>query len=319
MAFEITQEFPTTFGEGWWNLKERLVSRGFTVKLSSDGTTFGAGDNLDPGGPYAGSFDNANAYMVLVAPSVAGVVREYCIQTTSATLDFMRIFVSADGIGFSGGDATNRPTAADEEFVINNGDNLHPTTSGFPTQNTYWIGGADEGYSFLFEVRPLDQRPRGAFWADVLLDPNPLDPDPAVYGADGDGSDVWSNTGALINSAVSVATTSGICAGRALDGTWVVYHGCVPGNSGSAANHQTNNRPPQSDQGWWKMPVQYRRSDEITYTPDGFFGTKGRSRLFSCIPDGSSKETQTIDSSGTQRAVDGIVMPWSPSLPKSWS
>lgn len=180
---------PTTNGEAVWLWKEALVTAGWTVESSGDGAggNFnGSGDVHAPGGPYAGSLDENNAWFRIRAPGGLPV-REFVIQRVTNTADW-RLWYSSDGTGFTGGapSATTRPTAADEEGIFNTpsgSTNFFDTTDGRIRVDLI-IGDAAEGYSFFFGARQ-SARQEGyttMLYLDVVDEAHPSDSDPAVIG-----------------------------------------------------------------------------------------------------------------------------------------
>lgn len=101
-----------------WNLKETLVSGGFTVVSSSNGSTFSAGDNLTTVSDLA----NSNAWFIVRQPQSAtsshgGVQREYAFQrsTTSRT---WRAKYSYSASFTGSANATTLPDADDQVRIL---------------------------------------------------------------------------------------------------------------------------------------------------------------------------------------------------------
>lgn len=329
MAFTITQEFPLSDHEAWWLLKEKLVAAGASVKSSSDATTYGAGDNLSAGGPYpqsgAGSFANTNAWMVIQFPAVGGVTREVCFQKT-ASVGRIVFYYSSDGTGFSGGTATVRPTATDEQFLQNNGDNVHEVANPQETEVTFWVGDATEGYSWMMQVRQ-----QGFKWIlslsfmDVVTSPVTGDTDPCVMccHTDNSNSPFSSSGGVFSATAVNNATSTNIAGWLDKGGLdeWVAWPLCYPGmTAGTGGAVQIWHRGVNAWQGpndagnYDMMPAVYSRGEQ-TFTSNSK-GFKGISRLFRIIP--SLYEHARVSADGLLVANEGIVRPWSAALPKVW-
>jgi hypothetical protein len=331
MPFTVSQVFPAVGvtgdeGEVWWQLKELLVAAGWTVTLSSDGITAGpfTQDHLDPGGPYTGTMDNNDAWFVVQAPGVDNIVREIMIQNT-ATTGRIRFWYSSDGVGFSGGGTTTRPTAADEEFLQDSGDNILLTSNPQLVAVNFMIGDATEGYSFLVEVHPYaDVGLLSGCFMDVLSEPLAVDGDPAVLSCFTAGANAYyrSDTQVFTTTAVNLATTN--IAGWFRKGTgseaWVAYPLGHPGYGDGPVGtlqmwHIEND--PGADGAFPMLPVIYHRgTDPFGSTGLGY---KGISRLFQIIPyrDGDPL-SQLIAQDETLAAWHGIVRPWAAGLDKRW-
>lgn len=329
MAFEFSREVINSSGEGWWYWKEKMVAAGATVKSSSDGTTFGAGDNLDPGGPYAGSFDNTSAWVVIQWPSVAGVVRECCIQLSSTENIFVRCYWSSDGVGFSGGGATTRPTAADEQWTLNAGNDFFSTAANSPGEVFFIVGDVDEGYSWMMLYHLIQEAGgvQAVAFMDVLTEAVTGDPDPAVYGTLGNsGTSGHLGPNGYIYKAVNVTNSVGNPAAWFDKGgpneDWVSYPLTHAGFSAGFFNSvdrlpflEWNGEP---DGSFLTVPCVYMRGDVLGYTPTGSFGVKGKSRFFRTASERLSEGPGLIvlDRTGNQACIGTVVIPWSPAFPK---
>ena len=328
MTFTITQEHPLTSGEGWWLLKEKLVAAGASVKLSSDATTNGAGDNLDPGGPYTGTLDNTDAWMVIAWPAVGGVTREVCLQFDSTLNAFVTCYWSSDGTGFTGGGATTRPTATDEQWTLNGGDNILPSTADdYPVEVTYHIGDSSEGYSWLLESHiPGENRMEAIAFMDVLENPNAGDNDPAVYGCIGDAAIAY-KTSSLLFTSVNVTNAQGVIGGWFdKDGAgeaWVAYpllnSGFYIGFNTDIAKLSNGTYYGEQDGSFLCPRLAYARADGVTYTPAGGLGLKGVSRFFRQANASLANPSMIVNGLGTLRFAGTIVVPFSPFLPRRWS
>ncbi len=334
MAFTITQDFVDSIGEGLWALKERLVDGGGTVTRSSDGTTFGAGDNLAPGGPYDDEWV-ADAWAVIQMPADSdGVVREIMLQLVSTGGRTIRAWFSSDGTGFSGGNATSRPTASDEQYVLDGafGDDFFPagTNNEYPVELTVWVGDAAEEYSWLCEVRtPGDAEILSALFVDVLISPYSAvqDPDKAVYFGVGQQNDIYAQNGILLSETDPLPSSGGTIGGWFQKGTtdawlsWTMLSIATASNTSSSDSARFGNPewPNMLDGSLWAARVHYARGARGGLTPDNYFGIKGRSRLYlQQVSTVFSTETMQVFSGGTRRLYNGLVTPWSPALPKGW-
>lgn len=131
-----------------FKLKELLKSVGWTVKSSSDGTTYNStGDQITTGSSGAGGLANNSAWFRIQMPSVSVIFpanREFVFQRNSTNVLWtIRYSYSA---GFTGGtpNATTLPTATDQQTLFNG--------TFFAADSSYRYnaaaGGASEGYSF---------------------------------------------------------------------------------------------------------------------------------------------------------------------------
>ena len=94
-----------------FRLKELLKQAGWTVLMSSDGTTYNAsGDQITSAGSGAGGMDNQDAWFRIEDPAS---LREYVFQRGIAHYYWLWHYSASDG--FTGGspDATTIPTASD--------------------------------------------------------------------------------------------------------------------------------------------------------------------------------------------------------------
>jgi hypothetical protein len=96
-----------------FRVKELLKTAGWTVKSSSDGTTYNSsGDQITTAGSGAGGMDNNYAWFRIQDP---GTLREYIIQRGTAHYSWKGLYSASDK--FTGGspNATTPPTAGDEQ------------------------------------------------------------------------------------------------------------------------------------------------------------------------------------------------------------
>ena len=135
------------------------------------------------------------------------------------------IWYSSDNTGFSGGGATSRPTAADEQFLNNETSNW-VTSNNPPSPYTsnpdaiirelcnFWIGDVDEGYSFAMDIRtPGAVGTKDIVFMDSLLSPDAnQDADPTVSAAFAALTDVY-DLGSSVWSSTSTSGTSGTVGG----------------------------------------------------------------------------------------------------------
>lgn len=109
MAFTETTYTALTGPQGMYRFMVDMVAQGWTVAISSDGTTYnGSGNQISGDGSGAGGLDNEHAYYVLRRTGAP----DWLVQRAS-TADIWRIRYSPSGV-YAGGNATTRPTAGDE-------------------------------------------------------------------------------------------------------------------------------------------------------------------------------------------------------------
>lgn len=307
MAFALTPNTtPLTDGEAIWKLKELLVAAGWVVRASGTGSGAvysAAGDAHAPGGPYAGTLDLLNSWIVIQQPVAATPRREILLIRTNVNHGVWRIYYSSNGVGFTGGapSATVAPTALDAPggasligAVCNapsgSTNFFSSSIGGFRTYRTdYLIGDATEGFSFLMQNRKIGYNAAySMFGLDVLQNANAADMDPAVIfitfatsdtdrGIANEANGIYSN---------SEAQTQGCCRGWHVKGggaeAWVNF----PFTGFGFQNGTTNrwepvgeNFPPSEDSvgRYPSFPMIYSRGGTAMPTSKGH---KGRSRIF---------------------------------------
>jgi hypothetical protein len=170
-----------------------LVSAGWTVKSSSDGTTYNStGNQITSGNSGAGGLANSKAWFRIQAPLFNSQTRELIFQTSSSTNASFRIKYSASA-GFIGGSpgAIQTPSATDEVIILGAGTDAAPTfSSQFSTDATYHFhmmaGDSSIGYSFYFFANTGGAQPANALNACFIFDVlqigsyNSLDTDPCI-------------------------------------------------------------------------------------------------------------------------------------------
>lgn len=113
----LTNYTPTSNADAMYQFKNLLVaSAGWTVTLSSDGTTSGASDHILSGNTGTNGLNNPNAWFVLQAPgAVDGYTRQLMFfrDSSVSTQGFNWFIQYSINAHFSGGTATNPPTATD--------------------------------------------------------------------------------------------------------------------------------------------------------------------------------------------------------------
>lgn len=95
-------------------IKDHLLTRGWSVVRSSNGTTHGAADYWASGSDIVNAVPGSPHSWIVLANSAICSGYQLCIDCGSATVRQGYFYVSVDGTGFTGGGTTARPTAADE-------------------------------------------------------------------------------------------------------------------------------------------------------------------------------------------------------------
>jgi len=175
MAYQFDTENAITSGNGdvWlYGLKALLVSVGWTVSLSGNGSSAGAADYISSSTDLAQS----NSWMVLKKPDGEA---EWCFSkvSSSGTANW-DILYSKEAL-FTGGSTTDRATATDEQYIQGR------ATALFMTGNTTWNAVADDAYPYGWVLFGWDTG--GTTNAGIVLyDPMatgtcyPDDPDPYI-------------------------------------------------------------------------------------------------------------------------------------------
>lgn len=194
-----------------FELKQMLVSVGWTVTQSGDGTAYSdSGDLITDEDKLA----TARAWFAIESPVLAhGARRSLVIQSIAVvnTAETWRIAYSK-GAGFTGGapDATTAPTASDEGLIAGGGTAAAPTGTaiGYSSQRIarrthIVVDDETHGFAVYGWMQPSNPALRYAgtvFFLDPLLPSSyePVDADPAVAFANG-----LSNTPFSINTTLS--------------------------------------------------------------------------------------------------------------------
>lgn len=252
MTWGFTQNAaPATWAEAVYNIKEELKTAGWTVPMSSDGTTYNSGgDQISSGGSGANGMDNASAWFRIQDP---GGTRELTFQRNSSTgANTSRSFrikysYSAKFTGGSPG-ATQTPSATDEQLVIGAGTDAAPTFVQWQsaTDGSYWQNvGADNAaeygwYNFCVATGLGYTTKGGGFMFDPIVNGSgtpATDPDPLVIyitlngdtysGTNGPWSFVFSTSTATHAPLNGYAETSGSKIYGYAGSTWVKYTAAI--------------------------------------------------------------------------------------------
>lgn len=148
-------EAATNGPESLYRQKEMLKSAGWVVKSSSDGTTLDAsGDILTSGASGAGGMNNVDSWFRIQSPDG---VREFVWQCTVIFTGTWRAsFRTKYVVGaFSGGTASQVPSATDEQTVKGSGTDAAPVGTAWYHTNTgdgagEFIGCAETVHPFRF-------------------------------------------------------------------------------------------------------------------------------------------------------------------------
>jgi hypothetical protein len=128
---------PNTGAEAIYAFKTTLKSAGWTVPRSSDGSTYNSsGDQITSAGTGAGGMENNWAWFVIESPNGE---HQWCFQKDQNDNAEWRVKISSLD-GFTGGspDATQTPSATDEQIILGSGTDASPTCADlFPTDTNY--------------------------------------------------------------------------------------------------------------------------------------------------------------------------------------
>jgi uncharacterized protein (UPF0333 family) len=158
MAFSFVKNISVTSGNGcpaFYSLKTTLVSNGWTVQSSSDGTTYNSsGDAITSANSGANGLNNNNAWFrVRVTTAQDGYNREFVIQRGTSASNWN---IKYSLVGFTGGspNATTTPTATDEQFVITTStaiftgtESVYICVGNSTDKNQFYLIGVDPGAS----------------------------------------------------------------------------------------------------------------------------------------------------------------------------
>jgi len=179
--FTSVNQTPATGAAAIFSLKQLLVSAGWVVKSSSNGTTYNStGDQIT----LSTSLAATNAWFRIQDP---GTQREFTFQRTTTNLLWRVKF--SESAKFTGGTPgiTQTPSATDEGVILGSGTDAAPTgVALFNTDNTYKchsIAFSDvvstNVYSFFFFTTDnTTGTPRTRIFFDGLNNTNALDTSP---------------------------------------------------------------------------------------------------------------------------------------------
>ena len=313
--------YPTTGGEALWALKEFLVSQGWDVPRSGSGSGGAYGDDPStlpadvhtPGGTYAGTLDLADAWMELRQPVTASPRRSFLFKIPNLYYaPYCSIWYSSDGLGFTGGSpsATVRPTAADEEGLVNGSGVSQWLPTNYSYQMDVVAGDLTEGHSFFFGAR-LPSGYATVLSLDVLEEADQLDPDPAVVGTNFVNDTRFALSGAALYYAGTASQASGVSRGwyKGIGSpAFVVYPASFIGGGEGFGTQQVpvnaDRLSQLTDGSFADFPIWYWRGGG--YTTER--GRKGRSVLYRAAQPrlGMFRPNATL----TRMGVGALSIPW---------
>jgi hypothetical protein len=322
MAYAITHSFRTlTDGHYLWKLKELLVAKGWSVAASGDGVSaYNASGDVHTA--YA-SMDNGGAWMRLRGNASMTPRRELLLQNVTGA-GIMRCIYSSNGTGFTtGGDATTKPTASDQQLVVN----LVGSSRVLPYEGQVYadfiVGGASESWCFFAGLREFgDEYHSHVLFLDVLQDANALDADPAVIGVElrSQNKQPFNETDcSVLQNKDDPAEGQGGVRGwfkKGLTGAaWVTYPVNVWGHNDGTTTALVSMTGAAKR---WGMDDAQRfpELDAHYFRGAGFStekGHKGRSRLFKLVPSSLGGLRKNAD--GSRIAMGSLSLPWDGSSP----
>lgn len=312
----------STTGETVFALVQGLLANGVEVYGSSDTTS------VDNSGSGATDYwvdvtvaATTNAWIRLRFPAFNGVVRELRIQCTATRR--WSFYWSPGPTYFTSGATTTVaptcPTATDQQYVQNGSTDFEFNYTGISTLAfmTLIVGDAAEGNSFFLGVGISGQTAfQKELFLDVLMDPNPSDIDPAIYGCGTETTEFGTsvvNHSFLTDTAVNNADSNigGWFKKDTVDSAWVAYPlqnwGYTVGGGVTAIvmfnnNIRTSDLPQGSNSAW---KAEYRRGPPQVATQ---YGRKGKSRLFRFVS--AEVGPCKLNSARTQLSLGVITLPW---------
>jgi hypothetical protein len=238
--FTVNQT-PASYGLALYQMISTMLAAGWTMVMSSDGTTSGAGVHVTSGSSGAGGLANTGAWVVMQQPAgnvapYAGT-RQIMLQVSNTTGNAIRCVYSR-AAGFTGGTATQSPTATDERFVAGGGTPASPTyytwSNGSPPAMRFECMADDgtAGSKMPFAVYAVDFATgggisHGGFLFDPVSNYETGDSDPYVL--------MWGqNGGAWVNTSDFAASSGGPVTDATKEGNSSGYAKCW--NNPSALN-----------------------------------------------------------------------------------
>ena len=235
---------------------------GWTIPLSSDGTTGGAGDNIN-------AFLDLDQYTAGVSESwfvlqEPGGGREY-LWARGGALNTQWILTYSPAAGFTGGSITAAPTATDEVTI-------HALDAPMMSGNNVLHVGADDAAPYGWHVYvnasgDLTNPQAAMAQIPITAGTDPAETDPMVFYYDGGGS------GYVVSNALaseSATTTSARCAGIVPGTTSWEAIPALTQNVGSNAVYP-DNVPQNTNSDDLKVPIAFVRRGTLP-APQGHKG-----------------------------------------------
>jgi len=291
-------------------LRQLLVSVGWVVLADSDGTTYsGTGVQITHASSGANGMNNSRAWFRIQDP--AGV-REFCIQRGTAGNTAWWIKYSALDRFTTGGDATNMPTATDQQNVGGGSSVVGATI--FATANTYQYHlGADDAapYTFYaFAAVDTTAVTAGAFFMDAMVAGSypAEDTDPVVITATNSTLTYSSWTSASASSA-----PSGWFRMNMTREAWVIMLGHRYYNSGygiMAPSEGTHANPYTTGED--TLPIPYGRAASA----GSCLGWKGVGSMVRwTVQDRANMDTISAGGVRFRVLMDDVTFPWPDVVP----
>lgn len=148
----FTTAAATLFALKEWLKTGHPGTKHWTVTRSSDGTTFGAGDNITHAGTGAGGLNNNGAWFVLRDPDSN---REIEFANYGSSLTYLWYCMYSKGSLFTGGGATTRATATDEKAFHYNRTAPPGAYLAFPSSGQWYTHIVAEGDTPDGDVYPF--------------------------------------------------------------------------------------------------------------------------------------------------------------------
>ncbi len=239
--FDVNGTIPGTGAACLFRMKTLLKTMGWTVKSSSDGTTYNStGDQITQGGTGAGGMANNAAWFRIQQPGANG--REFTVQGQGVNTYLARIkYSGGPSTGFTGGSpgATQTPSATDEKIILGGGTDAAPTYAQFiqtPESSQRFnmlAGDSASNYNFLWWTQTTgDNWAYTGMYLDVLVSGTyPLaDVDPAVVYMDGFSSLIFNQNIGNVGGSTQCWFNKGLggAAFQPVGGAYYYAPGAVP-------------------------------------------------------------------------------------------
>lgn len=294
-----------------YRLKEHLKTNGWTVKSSSDGTTYNSsGDQISSSGTGANGMNNTRAWFRIQCPAISGITRELTFQISAAGGASWRIKYSYS-TGFTGGSpaATVTPSATDEGIILGGGTDASPSFaaahSGAASNTHFAAGDSSEGYSF-YAASYASGTNNGMIHMDMVSEATTGDVDPYVFAAATSGS------GATVIQSTDGTSVRRCWFKKGLTNNAFQIVAGVPYSDGTRADSAMGVNPYTGNDDLLDFYYVRRNSSGGNYQGPG--GYKGKSHLFQ-LKGPSRTNGDTYGASKDKVVLGEIVAPWDGSTP----